>query len=91
MYGCVKRFTDRRALEYLQSPLSEKKREKFFPTEMLAARFWPFWWPVVGGDTFSPLAPNVGLKEKVTTSPVGGGRGGGVRVSYLVTKKKMAR
>ena len=27
-------------------------------------RFWPYWWPVVGGDTFSSLAPILGPVKK---------------------------
>ena len=38
--------------------------EKAFPTEMPAARFWPFWWPAVGGDTLSPVAPILGPERK---------------------------
>ena len=57
-------------LEYLQSPRSEKKKRKIipgvyvFPTETRGDCFWTFWWPAVGGDTFSPLAPILGPVHK---------------------------
>ena len=37
--------------------------KKSFPTET-PDQFRPCWWPVVGGDTFSPLAPIVGPEKK---------------------------
>ena len=36
-----------------------KMGNKVFPTET-RHHFWPWWWPVVGGDTFSSLAPILG-------------------------------
>ena len=56
---CVKRFTDRRALEYC-SRLVQKNGEKMFSYGN-AWPFLPFWWSVVDGDTFSPLAPILGF------------------------------
>ena len=33
--------------------------------------FWPFWWPVVGGDTYSPLAPILDpVKQKWPCHPL---------------------
>ena len=59
---CVKKITDGHALKYLQSSRSEMGK-KGFPTET-PDRFWPFLWPVVGGDTFSSLAPILGPVKK---------------------------
>ena len=38
-------------------------KKSFFLTET-PDRFWPFWWPVVGGDTCSSLAPILGPANK---------------------------
>ena len=58
------------ALEYLQSACSEKKKGKknVFPTETPdhCGRFWS---PLVGGDTFSPLASVLGPEQKKTAMP----------------------
>ena len=50
------------------SRLCQKKMKSFFPTET-PYHLWPFRWPVVGGDTFSPLAPILGPEKKVVMSP----------------------
>ena len=47
------------------SPLVQKKTKiipgtDVFLTETRGDYFWTFWWPAVGGDTFSPLAPILG-------------------------------
>ena len=59
----VKKFTDGHAVNYSTSPRSDKNGKKGFPTET-PDRFWPFWGPVVGGDTFSSLAPILGPEKK---------------------------
>ena len=60
---CVKRYIH--PLEYLQSPLSEKKKKKKKNPTETPDHFWPFRWPVVGGDKFSPLlAPILGPEKK---------------------------
>ena len=42
----------------------KKKEKKKNPTET-PDHFWPFRWPVVGGDKFSPLlAPILGPEKK---------------------------
>ena len=46
----------------------KKMGKNSFPTETLA-NFWPFWWPVDGGDKFSPLTPTLGLILKLIMSP----------------------
>ena len=65
----------RHALEYMQSPRSEKTGIESFPTEP-TDHFWTFLWPVVGGDTFSPLAPILGTVKKMAMSPSFSVRGG---------------
>ena len=52
----------RHALEYLQSACSEKKWKK--SSMETPGHYWPFRRPVVGGDTFSPLAPVKGPEQK---------------------------
>ena len=62
----VKRFTDRHAWSTC-SRLVQYKNGKYdlvrtyvFTTETRGDYFCTFWWPAVGGDTFSPLAPILG-------------------------------
>ena len=57
---CLRETVYRRALKYLQSLRSKNKEKKKVPTETRGAYFWPYGWPVVGGDMFSPLAPILG-------------------------------
>ena len=57
---CLKRFTDIcHALEYLQSSSSDTHKKNVFLTET-PGHYGPFRRPVVGGDTFLPLAPVLG-------------------------------
>ena len=62
---CVKRFTDMPWSTC--NRLVQKKKESFSPTEM-HGHSWPFWRPVVGGDTCSPLlcsaSPTVSPNER---------------------------
>ena len=48
-------------------PVQTKMGKNGFPTET-PDFFWPFWWPVVGGDTFSSLAPILGPVRKMVMS-----------------------
>ena len=52
-----------------------KMGKKGFPTET-PDRFWPFWWPVVGGDTFSSLEPILGKNVAMLPSLKLTARGG---------------
>ena len=54
----------RRALEYLQSARSEKNKIKLVFPMGRPDHCWAFWRPVVGGDTFSPIAPVLGPEQK---------------------------
>ena len=40
----------------------EREKKKRLPTETFRSRCWTFWMPVVGGDTFLPLAWVLGLR-----------------------------
>ena len=53
------------------------------PTEA-PDNFWPFRWPVVGGDTFSPLAPILGPEKKVAMPPSSTVHGVQYDTKYLV-------
>ena len=63
MYICVKRFTD---MPGVPAVASFRKKWKITPgtyvfrTETRGDFFLAFWWPAVGGDTFSPLAQILG-------------------------------
>ena len=59
------------------SRLVQKQMEKnMFSLRKRLTIFWSFWLPVVGGDTFSPLAPILGPEKKVAMSPSLTVRGG---------------
>ena len=83
----------RHAFEYLQTCLgapavgsSRKKMKRYvFPTET-PAHCWLLWRPVVGGDTFSPLAPVLGPEQNTWLSPSCTVRGGQYSFRSLATK-----
>ena len=79
---CVKRLT---GMPWsTRSRLVQKKWKISFALTEMPDHFWPFWWPVVGGDTFSPLPPIFGPAKKVARSPSSTVHGGQYDTKYLV-------
>ena len=59
--GCVECFTE---IPWSTRNRLVQNRMRKGITRELSDHFWPFWWCVVGGDTFSPLAPVLGTEKK---------------------------
>ena len=85
IFGYLLEPMDRHALGHLEPARSENNEKNGF---LLRKRLTPivfFWRPVVGGDTFSPLAPVLGPEEKnwVHTSPSSTAHGGQHNIKYV--------